>query len=922
MFSPMTRSVRLSFLAFLSVAFFLALAVLLPVSNERRLTNARDLVTAWDLPKAEDVLHDLSSRMSTLEVRRLYADVLSRRGKLHLADSLYRELVLADTSHVCEYTLGLAFNDLYLGLIDSSRTLADRVLKHATDSNLIFRVNNLLGLIAFTEGRYTDAEVCQHTALMLAHAAGNNQAQADALRQLGVLQWYRGHHDSALTKYYKPALEFYRKEADKIGEATTLSNIGLIYFDWGMWEEALRYQLEAFRLRKKIGDLRGLADSYYFLSTLGPELKGKTFAYSYRKKSLDLSSRIGYAWGHEVASRSLDELWMDDPEKFRRFRDPSNMDSGSSGEGKLYSLWYRARELFREQRWDESVGLYRKALQICDSLHYFIGRNVMLKELGVAFMKASHYREAEAVLLESRSRVVAPGKFWPFTDLELAELYISTRRFAEARRILPPIITNQDAIYRRAMRETNPAAFFTHSFASVYRDRARAYSLLVSSFPVLQAERVFRIAEAERSLPFWGKKQTDHGGQSPSPAATFVRQLEAFDQHPEKFEDIRSILTTVGEIQQSLAAERTMFAEAYGEPRMQPQCALKEIQGALQLDEVLLEYFIAFRQAFVIAIRRNSSSVLPLPSSVDELRSMVSVLRDAILRGKVNPSDDLWKPIARSLYQALIAPIVRRGLLTGGDRLIISPHRYLYRLPFQALLDGSDTPVVEHFPVSFVPSGNFLLQSRKQAAHPIRSLAALAPLSGALPYSQQEAEQIPTASFVNREILTGSDGSSNRLFEAFEGFDVVHIATHAWVNDQFPFYSYIQCADRRVELHEILHKRIHSRVVFLSGCETGESAAALGSEIDSDDNISFPRALLASGAQTVIATFWPVEDSTTASFARLFYTLVGERNASESPSEFAGFLGSAQRQLIAALQVKAKNHPFYWAPFYLVGQSR
>jgi CHAT domain-containing protein len=81
--------------------------------------------------------------------------------------------------------------------------------------------------------------------------------------------------------------------------------------------------------------------------------------------------------------------------------------------------------------------------------------------------------------------------------------------------------------------------------------------------------------------------------------------------------------------------------------------------------------------------------------------------------------------------------------------------------------------------------------------------------------------------------------------------------------------------------------------------------------------VSFPRAFISSGASAVIASLWLVEDETTASLMSKFYSnLARSKRIGES-------LVDAQRQFIAEAKSAGKPaHPFYWAPFFLVGDGR
>jgi CHAT domain-containing protein len=65
------------------------------------------------------------------------------------------------------------------------------------------------------------------------------------------------------------------------------------------------------------------------------------------------------------------------------------------------------------------------------------------------------------------------------------------------------------------------------------------------------------------------------------------------------------------------------------------------------------------------------------------------------------------------------------------------------------------------------------------------------------------------------------------------------------------------------------------------------------------------------GAKAVLATLWAVADESTSRFMQRFYRLREERGLSK-----AAALAEAQREFIAS---PALAHPFFWAPFILMG---
>ena len=68
------------------------------------------------------------------------------------------------------------------------------------------------------------------------------------------------------------------------------------------------------------------------------------------------------------------------------------------------------------------------------------------------------------------------------------------------------------------------------------------------------------------------------------------------------------------------------------------------------------------------------------------------------------------------------------------------------------------------------------------------------------------------------------------------------------------------------------------------------------------------RGFLAAGARSLLATLWPVGDTSTRAFMKDFYAAFTEH----------GDAGEAHRTATRALRAQYR-HPFFWAPFVLMG---
>ena len=131
----------------------------------------------------------------------------------------------------------------------------------------------------------------------------------------------------------------------------------------------------------------------------------------------------------------------------------------------------------------------------------------------------------------------------------------------------------------------------------------------------------------------------------------------------------------------------------------------------------------------------------------------------------------------------------------------------------------------------------------------------------------------------------------------------IHIATHGWFRQDNPMFSSINLGNSQLSLFDLYQLNLPAELITLSGCGTGLNVVVGGDEL-----IGLKRGLLYAGAQGLLLTLWDVNDQSTAEFMKLFY-----QRLQVDPDKARAF------QYATAEVRKAYAHPFYWAPFVLVG---
>jgi len=376
----------------------------------------------------------------------------------------------------------------------------------------------------------------------------------------------------------------------------------------------------------------------------------------------------------------------------------------------------------------------------------------------------------------------------------------------------------------------------------------------------------------------------------------------------------------------------------------------------LQPGTALIEYFVGEDKSFawLISNEKVSSAVLP---SAKELQEQITDYRKLIgERSTAGPkrSDNGFAARSHQLYHLLIQPFEHD--LSSTRNLIIVPDRALAYLPFETLLAdaGARTKsfesgfLLERFAIVYAPSASALAAIRTEDSAPAaRGLLAFGdpvyydteepgkgsnpsanPITRAyrergldlrrLPYTRMEINDIgslfPSA---ERKIFLGADANEKNVkSEKLDAFRYVHFATHGIVDEEKPARSGVilslkgnEKEDGVLQVTEIMRLKLNADLVTLSACRTG-----LGRVVGGEGVLGLTRAFIYAGSHSVVASLWNVNDTATAELMKSFYANLKKGE----PKDEA--LRQAKLTLLKGKQTTWR-HPYYWAPFVLVGAN-
>ena len=317
----------------------------------------------------------------------------------------------------------------------------------------------------------------------------------------------------------------------------------------------------------------------------------------------------------------------------------------------------------------------------------------------------------------------------------------------------------------------------------------------------------------------------------------------------------------------------------------------------LQSDEVLLEFQLADDGCSVFVVTENTVQRIHLEISQEELRSEVDLIRYQITKPEGQHHRAALNHHLSRLYERLIVPVepfLRRCV-------IIVPHRCLHALPFQALRAPWGY-LLDRYTFSYAPSAAVYALTSAQKAEPVNACLIVGSNDETLPEAAREIEAA-SMHLPNAEVVFADDMTS--VSEKLKSAAIVHIASHAVFRADSPAGPLLMLGSDAMMGTDLSHLDLKAQLVTMSACSTARTWMGAANE-----TTGLVRAFLLLSVPSMVGSLWDVQDRSTACLMDHFYALL------QSSSDIAGSLRNA------ALRTRERfEHPFYWAPFILIGKT-
>lgn len=378
------------------------------------------------------------------------------------------------------------------------------------------------------------------------------------------------------------------------------------------------------------------------------------------------------------------------------------------------------------------------------------------------------------------------------------------------------------------------------------------------------------------------------------------------------------------------------YALKYAAPELDPQRILQKLPDNRT---ALCVYFYDESEVYIFLVKKSGLAAQSRHFGSSDFDAIKYLQSFDLSQAPVPANREEYIRHLNELYETLIAPV--SADLENCSALYILPYGILQYLPFGVLSPVSEEKdfrrmpyLLRRFSIQNLWSLQLWLAPNTEYHVYREELLGLAPLFKQgnaynniatsetvrrfllkpLPYSGDElkaAEQ-----FYRSKLWIGASATKASFLRRAPESRILHLATHAFVDDQFPLRSgivFAPSADTSGEilgLSELYRLRLHASMAVISACNSGFGQLAEGEGV-----LSLGRGFRYAGCRSVLMNQWPANDRSAAAVMRLFYENLADGMRKDEALRQAKLAYLASADALTA-------HPFFWAGIVCFGDNQ
>lgn len=782
-------------------------------------------------------------------------------------------------------------------------------------------------------------------ALPIRREVNDRRGEGQTLNGLGNAYNLMSQNDKAIA-YWEQSLAIAREVKNRGGEANSLNGLGNAYVDLSQYEKAIRYFEDALVIQRETKDRRAEGQVLGNLAIAYKRLNQFEKAIGGYEQALAIYREVKDREGEGETLNNLGSAYQvqDQDEKAIPYfeqalaihREVKNREDEGGTLGNLGECYEKLGQH------EKAIGYFTQSLAIAREIKYRENEGENLSNLADAYHGLGRNGEAVASYIQALA-IAREIKDRRNETYELSGLMETSQASGQPNLA---IFYGKQAINTIQSMRADIAGLgrdLQQSFLKGYQDvYHKLAELLIAQGRLAEAEQVLALLKEEEYFQY---VRRDAGEASSLNQRADLTPDEA--EYARRYREIGDRLMTIGVERGELLSKKTLTAEqsqrltqleqdlAVGNQSFEhflgdltqhfsakPELNAKVVEQ-LREEEGIMEdlrelppgtvaiYTLAGEDKFHVILRTpDAQKAYEYPIKAADLNRKVFDFREAVSDPKSDP-----RPLAQELYRILVAPMAEDLRQARAQTLMWSLDGALRYVPVAALYDGRQY-LIEQYRVSVMTlASNSRLKDRPDSAW---SEAAFG-----VTKKHEDNEALPeVASELNgvQEILHGEVKLDEQFTEEsmrktlLKRFPVVHIASHFRFRPGDQSKSFLLLGDgghlSLAELKTLPNLFSGVQLLTLSACNTGVGD---GTEVE-----GFGTLAQRQGAKAVVASLWPVADSSTSRLMTEFYRI---RETSPGITKLEA-LRDAQLELLRG-DLQDRNapysHPFYWAPFFLMG---
>ncbi len=788
-----------------------------------------------------------------------------------------------------------------------------------------------LARIYSDQGRDDQALQVHQQALQLAEATGSPRQQASARYGLAEVYINQAKYAQALIEYDR-ALQLLRQIGAKHSEANVLSAIGNLYQSLGQYDQAEVTYQQALDLAKTAN--------------------AQVMSTSIQRQMASNARRRGQ---YEQALQMYQQSLATEQQRGHRL-------------GVISSWLGLGNSYLQLKQWEPAETAFQQALELAKTVGLPSSQASALYGLGRVYQQQERWPTAETALRQALAIAQATNNPEQQASIfsALGELYTRQQEPEIAIIFYKQSVNTYESIrtgIRDLSREQQES--YTQTVAETYRQLA---NLLISKGRIPEAQQVLELLKAEEIREFTRSPRNTGAaaaialGQAEAKILQEHGSLIALGREVERCKQSRcpqlsrlndQLQVVTEQYRQTVAGFITAIRDRRRDDDILDPSITRNLRKIVdaQPGTVLIYPFVLEDKTWLLwAARGGIVKAEPAPVTQQQLGEAVLAFRQQLQNPR--SSEASIQATGKQLYDWLIRPLEAELKSNSITHLVFSLDRVTRYIPMAALFDGQQY-LIERYQVSTIlsaeltdtherlPSGTqqtSVLAVGASEFQGYRPLPNVITEMSAIVRSQKEATEgiYPGLKFLNRAF------DFRAMRDHLYGHQILHIATHGEFVPGRPEDSYLVTGtSEKLTIDQIGTlpdlKNVH--LVVLSACET-----ALGGPNQDGIEISgISSFFLKEGAKTVVASLWAVADESTSELMQAFYANL----ANPTPISKAEALRQAQLQALfgkayrnttpRGIGVVGQNdsarsatleryssqyaHPYYWAPFVLIGNS-